>query len=135
MKSKAKLVEGMKSVVDNGRKHSVVLDLPEAKGGTDSGATALELVVMGLSGCITTIFASVAKNSNLSYNSIDVDVEALQEEGASTITSASAEVKVVSSESEKKVERIFKKTLEICPVAKLIEQAGIEIKHNLTIEN
>ncbi|MDK2463414.1 MAG: osmotically inducible protein C, partial [Candidatus Korarchaeota archaeon] len=65
MRARSKLVEGFRSVIDDGRGHSVVTDLPKDMGGTDTAPTALELAVMALAGCITTIFAMVAKGKGL----------------------------------------------------------------------
>ncbi len=52
IKSRAKLIENFRSIVVNGRKHAIVIDLPEQRGGNDMGPTALELAVMGLAGCM-----------------------------------------------------------------------------------
>ncbi|MFW5995397.1 MAG: OsmC family protein [Spirochaetia bacterium] len=114
------------SVVDNGRKHGVVLDLPEAKSGEDVGATALELSAMALAGCISTIWAVVANNSNVTYRKVLVELEMDQAEGASTFTASRAVVKVDSDEEQAKLERVLEKTKQACPVGKLFEQAGIE---------
>ncbi|MFW5959985.1 MAG: OsmC family protein [Chitinivibrionales bacterium] len=54
-------------------------------------------------------------------------------EGAPVFTKAEAELKISSDESEKKVERVFEKTLDTCPVAKLLRQAGIDIEYTLTM--
>ncbi|MBD3346159.1 MAG: hypothetical protein GF401_13965 [Chitinivibrionales bacterium] len=135
MKSTSKLVEGYKSIVDNSRNHGLVIDLPPAKNGTDLGPTALELCVMGLSGCITTIFSVVATNSKLEFDGITAVIDADQPQGAPTITKAVADVTVISSEPEEKVKRIFDKTLNACPVEKLFEQAGISLEHNLVVKS
>lgn len=47
--STAKLVKDLRIAVDNGRAHSVCLDLPPELG-TDMGPTALELGVMSYAG-------------------------------------------------------------------------------------
>ena len=51
IKATAKLVDNVRSIVDNAKQHSIVLDLPEAKGGKNTGPTALELAVMALADC------------------------------------------------------------------------------------
>jgi len=63
------------SVVDNGRNHGVVMDLPEKKSGDNVGATALEMAGMALAGCISTIWAVVANNSKCSYRKMIVELE------------------------------------------------------------
>ena len=45
-KSTAKLVENLRSLVDNSRTHAVVCDVPNSKGGDNTGPTALELTIM-----------------------------------------------------------------------------------------
>lgn len=114
------------SVVDNGRNHGIVLDLPEGKNGDNVGATALELAAMALAGCISTIWAVVAANSKVSYRKMVVELEIDKPDDAPTFTTSKATVKVDSEESEEKLERILSKTIEACPVGKLFEQAGIE---------
>ena len=119
------------SIVDNGRHHGLVLDLPEAKSGDDLGPTALELAGMALAGCISTIWAVVANNSNVTYRKMIVELETEQEKNAPTFTGARAVMKVDSDESQEKLERILEKTVQACPVGKLFEQAGIETETKL----
>ncbi len=114
------------SVVDNGRNHGIVLDLPEGKSGDNVGPTALELAAMALAGCISTIWAVVAHNSNVSYRKLVVELELEQPDGAPTFTSSRAFVKVDSDEAQEKLERVLDKTMQACPVGRLFEQAGIE---------
>ncbi len=60
--STAKLVKDMQIIVDDGRCHSVCLDLPPDLG-ADMGPSALELCVMSYAGCFATIFALTAKKN------------------------------------------------------------------------
>jgi len=75
MKPTALWVNGFHSKVDNDRGHEILIDLPESQGGDDVGATALELALMGLSGCISTIFAMIAQKSRLEFASLKVVVK------------------------------------------------------------
>jgi putative redox protein len=134
MKSTSKHVSHCyQSVVDNDRHHGVVLDLPGAKGGEDLGPTALELAVMALSGCISTIWAVVATNSKVTYDRLVVVVEADKPDDQPTITAARAEVTVESKEPRDKLQRTLDKTMAACPVGKLYEKAGIEVQTILVV--
>jgi uncharacterized OsmC-like protein len=134
VKSTAKLVEGcFQSIVDDGRRHGIVLDLPEAKEGDDLGPTALELAVMALAGCVTTIWAIVAKNSNVSYHKITVELDADKPDSEPTITSVKAVVKVESDDDEDKLQRCLDKTLKACPVGQLYEKAGVAVETKLEV--
>ncbi len=115
----------MHSIVDNARGHEIPLDLPPEQGGDDQGATALELVVMGLAGCIVTIFALVAQKSKLTIEELQATVEA--EKDKTTLSTVTAKVQVKSPESTEKLQRVLDKTMQLCPVGNLIEKAGIDI--------
>jgi len=133
MRARAKLVEGFRSVVDNGRGHSVVTDLPEELGGMDTAPTALELALMALAGCISTIFAMVAHGKKLSFEDMEVIVEAEKSEKDHTITSGKIKGIVTSKEPEERVKKIWDDTLKICPVGILFQRAAVHFEHELEI--
>ena len=134
MQSTAKWEQGVRSVVDNGRNHSVTVDLPEEKNGTDQGPTALELSFMGLSGCISTIFAMIAAKSNVTLESLTVNVEDTSPENVKVMSSAKATVRVKSEDSEEKLQKVLDKTKAACPVGILFESAGVTIETTLVKE-
>ena len=76
MKAVSVWSNGYKSALSNDRGHSVVVDLPTEQNGTNTGATALELCVMSLAGCITTIFKTVADKRKFNYKGFRVELEA-----------------------------------------------------------
>lgn len=121
------------SVVDNGRRHGLVLDLPPGQNGEDLGPTALELTGMSLAGCISTIWAKVAENSGVSYRKIEVEMTL--EKGDTTISDSEALVRVDSGEDLGKLERILEKTMQVCPVGHLFEQAGVDTDTTLVKES
>ena len=132
MKITARHVTGCyQSIVDNGRHHGVVLDLPEAKSGDDLGPTALELAAMALAGCVSTIWAVVANNSKCTYRKIVVELDIDKPDSAPTFTAGTAHVMVDSDEDQTKLERILEKTMNACPVGKLFEAAKVEIATKL----
>ena len=129
MKSKSILVGGYQSVVDNGRNHSIVTDLPDTQEGQDIGATALELSVMSLAGCISTIYKKVADKMRLNTESLEVEMEA--EKGAETISKVTFTVKVKSEAPKEKLEKCLNTTMNQCPVGVLFKKAGVEIESDL----
>ena len=132
MNIRCRLLEGFRSVVDNGRGHSVVLDLPKDLGGTDTGPTALELCAMSLAGCIVTIFSLVAKKMRVDVEDLEVTMVAEKPEDAKTITSVTMEVKVRSGADEATVRKVWERTKEICPVGIIFEKAGVKLEAKIT---
>jgi putative redox protein len=130
--SRAKLVENFRINVDDGRTHSVCLDLqPDL--GTDMGPSALELCVMSYAGCVATIFALVAKNSRVTVQDLGVKVEAIKSEEEGTITEVSCDVSAKTDALEDKVQRIFNLTIKTCPVGQIFDKAGIKTNCKLKI--
>ncbi|HPE99854.1 MAG TPA: OsmC family protein [Bacteroidales bacterium] len=131
MKSISLWTRNFQSVVDNGRNHSTVVDLPGAKGGDNNGPTALELCVMSLSGCIGTIFAMVAQKMRLSFEKMEVELNAEQKDNAPTITDVHIVLRIQTAEDVAKVEKCLETTEKTCPVGVLFTQAGVNITHEI----
>ncbi|HNW69428.1 MAG TPA: OsmC family protein [Bacteroidales bacterium] len=133
MKSNSLWTKNFQSVVDNGRNHSLVIDLPEIKGGNNSGPTALELCVMSFSGCVGTIFAMVAEKMRISFNKLDVTVSAEQKNDAPTITNVHFILTIATSHEKEKIQKCLDHTLNTCPVGLIFKQAGIEITNEIKL--
>jgi len=132
--STAKLVKHFRILVDNGRFHSVSLDLPPELG-TDKGPTALELCVMSYAGCFATIFALMAKKTRTAINDLEVNLEAIKSDEAGTITEANFKINVKTNAPYDAIQRVFKLTVENCPVGKIVERANAKITYNLNVEH
>ncbi len=128
--SKAKLIKDLRVAVDNGRAHSVCLDLPPELG-TDMGPTALELGVMSFSGCFVTIFSLTAKKMRIQLKDLEVELRAQKSEETGTIVSAEFKITVNSDVTEDRIQRVFELTRKNCPVGKLFEQAGVKISYDI----
>ncbi|MFA6951031.1 MAG: OsmC family protein [Lentimicrobiaceae bacterium] len=131
MKSNSLWTKNFQSVVDNGRNQSIVIDLPEAKGGNNSGPTALEMCVMSFSGCVGTIFALVAKKMRLTYEKMEIDVDAQQNNDAPTITDIHFVLTIQTKDDKLKIEKCLEHTLNTCPVGVLFKQAGVKITNEI----
>lgn len=131
MKSTAIWTKNSQSVVDNGRNHSLIIDLPENKGGENNGPTALELCVMSFGGCVSTIFSMLAKKMRITFDHLKVEVFAEQESGSPTITDIHCTLFITTECPEEKVESCLEKTIATCPVGQLFHKAGVEITHEV----
>ena len=132
--STAKLVKDFRILVDNGRFHSVCVDLPPELG-TDRGPTALELCAMSYAGCFATIFALMAKKTRTAINDLEVNLEAIKTDEAGTITEVNFKINVKTAASEETIQRVFKLTVENCSVGKIFERANTKITYNLKVEH
>ncbi len=131
MKAVSKWIKGKQSVITNERGHSAVTDLPKAKNGKDSSYTALEMTLMSLASCITTIYSVISENKNSELYDMEVEIEAEQDK--ETINSVNMIVDILTSSSREQATRIFEQTLQACPVGILFKRAGIDIDYSLQI--
>lgn len=130
IKVKAKLIQNVQSVAENSRSHTVTLDLPPAKGGDDKGPTALELALMSLADCAVTIYADVAKKSNVSLNKLEAEVEAENPPDSPILTNVNIKMHIESNARKGILEALWRRTEANCPVVAIFKEA-IPIKAEL----
>jgi len=128
MQALATWTGGSRTVLDDGRTHQVTVDLPREEGGESAGTTALELCVLSLAGCITTIFGIVARRRRLSFEGMTVGLEAERAEGAPTITRVRGTLRLRTRAPADEVATVLRLTMKTCPVGVLFEKAGIPVE-------
>jgi putative redox protein len=71
------IVEQISSTASRGnaRGHQLVMDRPEAKGGTNEGMMGGEAVLNGLGGCFMSNLLAAAKARNIELNNARADIE------------------------------------------------------------
>jgi len=127
IKVNAKWVQNVQSIADNSRGHSMVLDLGTAKGGDNTGPSALELAIMSLADCAVTIFADVCKQSNVEISKMEVVAEADKPADSPRLTSVNLKITVVSKARKQKLDAVWRRTEANCPVVSIF-QDNIPIK-------
>jgi putative redox protein len=126
---------GYKSIVDNGRGHSLVVDLPKEEGGSDTGPTALELAAMSLAGCITTIFKMIAVRRHFEFDSLKVQLDCEKADDAVTITKVKGTAELMTRASESDAQTILNLTLKTCSVGAFFKEAGIPVYLDLRLKS
>ena len=122
IKTKAKWIENVRSIVDNQRTHSIVCDLSTPAGGTDSGPTANELALMALADCGVTIFADVCKKSNIEPSKVEVTVEAEKSPDSPVVTGVIMKVNVSAKARKELLEAAWRRTEANCPVLSIFKE-------------
>jgi uncharacterized OsmC-like protein len=135
IKVNAKWVQNVQSIADNSRGHSLVLDLGTGKGGDNTGPSALELAIMSLADCAVTIFADVAKQSNVEISKMDVVAEAEKPADSPKLTSVNLKVTVTSKSRKQKLDAVWRRTEANCPVVSIFQDnIPIKIEFETTTE-
>jgi len=131
IKATAKWIENVRTIADNARTHSLVLDLGPGKGGDDTGPTAVELAIMALADCAITIFADVCKQSKIELSKLEAVAEAEKSPDSPKLTGVKIKVNVSAKAREKLLEAAWRRTEAMCPVVSIFKEP-IPLKVELT---
>ena len=135
IKVNAKWVQNVQSIADNSRGHSVVLDLGTAKGGDNTGPSALELAIMSLADCAVTIFADVCKQSNVEISKMDVVAEADKPADSPKLNGVDLKITVTSKTRKQKLDAVWRRTEANCPVVSIFQDSiPIKIEFKTIVE-
>jgi len=133
MQARATWKGGFETHLEDGRGHRVTVDLPVDEGGRDVGTSALELMVLSLAGCISTIFALIAEKRKLTYDGMTISLTAVRPRGAPTITKVEGRIAVQSAAAQGEVETVVRLTVRTCPVGALLERAHVPIEVEVVV--
>lgn len=122
---------GFETLLEDDRTHSVVVDLPVDEGGRSAGPSSLDLMLLSLAGCITTIFALIARKRRLGFQGMSIALEADRPEKAPTITRVRGTLRVHTKADLPEVETVLRLTLKTCPVGVVFEKAQIPVEVSL----
>lgn len=129
MKVSSTWLGGAKSELLDEQGHKVIIDLPEEKGGANSGATALDLCLMSLAGCINTIFIIMAGKMHLTFDKLQAELDITRD--GNTVTGVLCTLNIHTGDDHSKIEKCVEKTIETCPVGGIFRNAGIALKHEI----
>ena len=122
-KATAKLIDNVRSEVDNSRNHSIICDLPLKKGGENNGPTAYELAIMSLADCAVTIFADVAKKSKINIDNLQVCAEVEKPNDSPIPLAAKININVTAKARKGLIEAAWRRTEARCPVVAIFKES------------
>lgn len=135
IKATARWIDNVRTIADNSRTHSLVLDLETEKGGDDTGPTALELAVMALADCAITIFADVCKQSKIKLSKLEAVAEAEKPPDSPRLTGLKIKVNVSAKAREKLLKAAWRRTEAMCPVVSIFKDPiPLEVELETTTE-
>lgn len=121
IKATARWLENVRTIADNSRTHSLVLDLGTEKGGDDTGPTALELAIMALADCAITIFADVCKQSKIELKKLEAVAEAEKPPDSPKLTGLKIKIDVSAKARKQLIEAAWRRTEAMCPVVSIFK--------------
>lgn len=121
---------------------NVVIDEPEARGGTNQGASPTETLGVALAGCINVISHKVAESLDVDLGEMTIDVATqfdrrgvmLEDEIDIPFPQMDVNVTVKTNASEEDIARVKEGLAKYCPLSKVIKGSGTVLNENWTIE-
>ena len=117
------------------RHHTVVIDEPEIRGGTDAGASPLETMLSGFLACHNMIANLVAEEMGIELSDISMDLDAsFDTDGVGTTTPTELPfpemkltVNLTTSASDDEIARLRADVTKRCPVTVVMTRSGTQI--------
>ncbi len=117
--------------------HTIVTDEPPERGGMDEAPPPLYYLTASLAACQTVQIVKVAEAMRFKHGAINIQAEATTDlvdglegntNGVMQFTSAGLVIDIETDESEKRLDRLKALSEDRCPVGRLFDDAGAEIK-------
>lgn len=121
--------------------HEVVIDEPEARGGTDLGPSPVQVYLTSLLGCTNVITNKCAESNGVEITAMEIDAEVHVDRRGLTMTeeidlpfpAITLNITVTTDADEAAMEKVKTDLNKYCPVAKAMRASGTVITENWTI--
>src|SRR5208282_1077384 len=119
--------KGHEILLEDGRTHSVVVDLSPDEGGTSVGTTPLELTVLALAGSLASTFVAFARKRHLDFSGLTLVLEGDPPSPAGVIGGVHGTLRLRSRADRGDVDTTLRAALELCPVGRLFREAKVAV--------
>ncbi|HXQ79641.1 MAG: OsmC family protein [Thermoplasmata archaeon] len=117
--------KGHEFLLEDGRAHSVLIDLPPEEGGSSAGTTPLELSALALVGSLASTFAQVARKRHLDFSGLTLVVEGDPPTSSEGGLHGTLRLRTRAERSE--VDAALRAALELCPVSRIFREARVPV--------
>jgi uncharacterized OsmC-like protein len=119
--------KGHEILLEDGRAHSVVVDLSAEEGGTSAGTTPLELSMLSLAGSIATTFVGLARKRHMDFSGLRLVLESDMPTPSEMLGGVHGTLRLRSRADRTDVDATLRDALELCSVGRLFQEAEIPV--------
>lgn len=119
--------KGHEFLLEDGRAHSVLIDLPPEEGGASAGTTPLELSVLALAGSLASTFVLLAHKRRLDVSGLTLVLEGDPPAPLPAATGVHGTLRLRSRAERSEVDAVLKAALEMSPVARIFREAHVPV--------
>ncbi|SFB99720.1 putative redox protein [Marinospirillum celere] len=136
MQAKIKWTDGVQFVAESGSGHSIVVDGPPDKGGRNTGARPMELLLMGLGACSSFDVVNILQKARQQISDCHAEITAERVDEVPAVFSKIHLHFVVSGKElkEKQVAKAVSLSADkYCSASIMLGKAGVEITHSYEV--
>lgn len=123
LKTEVQWIGGTTSL-GSSRTHSVTVDRPAEKGGSDLGFAGGELFVVGLGGCYMSNLIAAAQTRNININSARIEARGVLAESPARVIEFILEVKLDADCDDQTTDKLLLIAERSCLVSNTVKQAA-----------
>lgn len=127
MQATATWRKGHEFLLEDGRAHSVVVDLPPEDGGASAGTTPLELSLLALAGSLASTFVVVARKRHLDFSGLTVVLEGHAHSSPDSSGGVRGTLRLRSRADRSEVDATLRAAIDLCPVGRIFRDAHLPV--------
>jgi uncharacterized OsmC-like protein len=107
------------------RKFKIVVDEPQALGGTDSAPNPVEYILAGYAGCLNVVINLIASERKVKINNLNININGdinpdrflgISKKNRAGFQSFIVEIEIDSDSSEQEIKQLIEEVKDRCPV-------------------
>jgi uncharacterized OsmC-like protein len=119
--------KGHEILLEDGRTHSVVVDLSPDEGGTSAGTTPLELSLLALAGSLASTFVALARKRRLDFSGLTLVLESDASSPSAVMGGVHGTLRLRSRADRSDVDATLRTAAELCPVGRIFRDANVPV--------
>jgi len=119
--------KGHEFLLEDGRAHSVLVDLPPEDGGASAGTTPLELSLLALAGSLASTFVVVARKRHLDFSGLTVVLEGHAHSSLDSSGGVRGTLRLRTKAERSEVDATLRTAIEVCPVGRIFRDARVPV--------
>lgn len=119
--------KGHELLLEDGRAHSVLVDLPPEEGGASAGTTPLELSVLALAGSLASTFVALARKRRLEFSGLTLVLEGDPPNSGAGASGLRGTLRLRTHVDRTEVDATLRVALEASPVARIFQAAHVPL--------
>jgi putative redox protein len=136
MQAKVKWTDGVQFVAESGSGHSIVVDGPPEKGGRNTGARPMELLLMGLGACSSFDVVNILQKARQSITDCHAEITAERVDAVPAVFSK-IHLHFLVTGKELKDKQVAKAVSlsadKYCSASIMLGKGGVEITHSYEV--